>query len=511
MPWSTALLSALAAPAARLRLSLAKIPDSWGPGTSAGAATSDPRTGVGGISTDAAIAMSSQSVSVPRWTTNRGTARVGLGSIAAGHWVAQNMPRGSLVQIGGRVAGMATADRLFVGQLRDLEGVGPRTIVSAWDILASLGTQTGWFAGLDSGALFYHCDPDSINTRTLALPYTPGDTALGCNAATNFGKPTGADGAVLVTPTSGTDPFLLTFSSQSGAVVSGVSDAHGWGAPSSVAAVGSTVQEVAWMAGHPLRVARRILASTGNGTNGADDVYPAAWGFGLPAAYIDTVGINLWAGLTDPRSGTHSVRIVSTTPQDGLSWLEGRLSAYGMWLTMRQGQVTGRGAVDYGGSRPPLVMTLDRSRILRGEPVRSLYDSGSSAEYARTATRYGTVSPTTVESALTLPDTRPAHGSYLTDYGDELYQNQANIAARLNQRLGAYRERIPVSVDVSCRLDAAQLCPGDWVLLKHRGVWTQDDLDGGPTVAMVAEVSVDWSAGVVTLTLYIQPGIHRLY
>ena len=506
MPWSTALLSALAAPAARLRLSLAKIPDSWGPGTSAGAATSDPRTGVGGISTDAAIAMSSQSVSVPRWTTNRGTARVGLGSIAAGHWVAQNMPRGSLVQIGGRVAGMATADRLFVGQLRDLEGVGPRTIVSAWDILASLGTQTGWFAGLDSGALFYHCDPDSINTRTLALPYTPGDPALGCNAATNFGKPTGADGAVLVTPTSGTDPFLLTFSSQSGAVVSGVSDAHGWGAPSSVAAVGSTVQEVAWMAGHPLRVARRILASTGNGTNGADDVYPAAWGFGLPAAYIDTVGINLWAGLTDPRSGTHSVRIVSTTPQDGLSWLEGRLSAYGMWLTMRQGQVTGRGAVDYGGSRPPLVMTLDRSRILRGEPVRSLYDSGSSAEYARTATRYGTVSPTTVESALTLPDTRPAHGSYLTDYGDELYQNQANIAARLNQRLGAYRERIPVSVDVSCRLDAAQLCPGDWVLLKHRGVWTQDDLDGGPTVAMVAEVSVDWSAGVVTLTLYIQPG-----
>lgn len=506
MPWSTALLSALAAPAARLRLSLAKIPDSWGPGTSAGAATSDPRTGVGGISTDAAIAMSSQSVSVPRWTTNRGTARVGLGSIAAGHWVAQNMPRGSLVQIGGRVAGMATADRLFVGQLRDLEGVGPRTIVSAWDILASLGTQTGWFAGLDSGALFYHCDPDSINTRTLALRYTPGDTALGCNAATNFGKPTGADGAVLVTPTSGTDPFLLTFSSQSGAVVSGVSDAHGWGAPSSVAAVGSTVQEVAWMAGHPLRVARRILASTGNGTNGADDVYPAAWGFGLPAAYIDTVGINLWAGLTDPRSGTHSVRIVSTTPQDGLSWLEGRLSAYGMWLTMRQGQVTGRGAVDYGGSRPPLVMTLDRSRILRGEPVRSLYDSGSSAEYARTATRYGTVSPTTVESALTLPDTRPAHGSYLTDYGDELYQNQANIAARLNQRLGAYRERIPVSVDVSCRLDAAQLCPGDWVLLKHRGVWTQDDLDGGPTVAMVAEVSVDWSAGVVTLTLYIQPG-----
>ncbi len=506
MPWSTALLSALAAPAARLRLSLAKIPDSWGPGTSAGSATSDPRTGVEGISTDAAIAMSSQSVSVPRWTTNRGTARVGLGSIGAGHWVAQNMPRGSLVQIGGRVAGMATADRLFVGQLRDLEGVGPRTIVSAWDILASLGTQTGWFAGLDSGALFYHCDPESTKTRTLASDYTVGDGTLTCNASTDFGKATGADGAVLVTPISGADPFILTFSSQAGAVLSGVDHTHGWGPAASFAAANSTVQEVAWMVGHPLRVARRILASTGNGTNGADDVYPAAWGFGLPAAYIDTVGMNLWAGLTDPMSGTHSVRIVSTTPQDGLSWLEGRLSAYGMWLTMRQGQVTGRGAVDYGASRPPLVMTLDRSRILRGEAVRSLYDTGSPAEYARTSTRYGTVSPTTVESTLTIPDTRPALGSYLTDYGDELYQNQAAIAARLNQRLGAYRERVPVSVDISCRLDAAQLCPGDWVRLKHRGIWTLDDLDGGPVVAMVGSMSVDWSAGVVTLTLYIQPG-----
>lgn len=506
MPWSAALLSALASPAARLRLSVAKIPDSWGPGTSAGSATSDPRAGVQGISTDAAIAMSSQSVSVPRWTTNRGTARVGLGSISAGQWAAQNMPRGSLVQIGGRVAGMATADRLFVGQLRDLEGVGPRTIVSAWDILASLGTQTGWFVGLDSGALFYHCDPDSINTRTLASDYTVGDGTLTCNATTDFGKQTGADGAVLVTPASGADPFILTFSSQAGAVLSGVDHTHGWGPAASFAAVGSTVQEVAWMVGHPLRVARRILASTGAGTNGADDVYPAAWGFGLPAAYIDSVGFTQWEALTTPTTGTHSVRIVSTTPQDGLSWLEGRLSAYGMWLTMRQGQVTGRGAVDYGGSRPPLVMTLDRSRILRGDPVRSLYDSGSPAEYARTSTRYGTVSPTTVDSTLTIPDTRPALGSYLTDYGDELYQNQAAIAARLNQRLGAYRERIPVSVDLSCRLDAAQLCPGDWVRLEHRGIWTLDDLDGGAVVAMVGAMSVDWSAGVVTLTLYIQPG-----
>ena len=504
MPWTSTLLAALASPASRLRLSVSKIPDSWGPGTAAGSATSDPLVGVHGIGTDAALAMSSQSVSVPRWTTNRGTARVAFGSVAAGQWAAQNMPRGTLVTVGGRVGGMSTPDALFRGQLRDLEGVGPRTILSAWDILASLGTQTGWFVGLDSGALFYQSTPDATNTRTIASDWSVTDTTMTCNSTTAFGKQTGSDGAVLVTPVSGADPFIVTFSSQAGAVLSGVAGTT-YGPLPSFAAVGSTVQEVAWMVGHPLRVARRILASTGAGTNGPDDVYPAAWGFGLPAAYIDSAGFAQWESLTAPSTGTHAVRVVSTTPQDGLSWLEGVLSSYGMWMTMRQGEVTGRAAVDYGATRPPLVMTLDRTRILRGDPVRSLYDQGSPAEYARTTTT-GDTFGSPVQSPLTFPETRPALGEYVTDYGYAIYQNAAAIGARLNERIGAYRETVPVVVDIACRLDAAQLCPGDWVLLDHPGVWTLSTLDGSPRVAMVGSMSVDWSAGEVTLQLYIQPG-----
>lgn len=507
MPWTSTFLAALASPAARVRLSLAKIPDSWGPGTATGTATSVADTGVHGISMGAPLAMSSQSVTVPNWSGSRGTARVALGSVAAGQWAAANLPRGALVTIGARVPGMATADAVFRGQLRDIDGVGPQSVASAWDILASLASKSEWFSGLDSGALFYHCDPDSIRTRTLTASYDYAtDTTLQVNTTADFGRQTSSTGAVLITPISGGTPFIATFTSQAGTTVSGVSTTHGYGPLPVIAGIGSTVQEVAWMVGHPLEVAARILASTGTGTNGAYDVYPAAWGFGLPATYIDGAGIAQWVSVTNPSSGTHSVRIVSDTPQaPALDWLQSQLALYAMWLTMRQGDVTGRGAVDYGASLPPLVMTLDRTNILRGNPQRSIYDTSSPVEYARTATRFNTLLPQTVESTLTTPETRPALLRYLTDYGDAIYQNHANIAARLNGRIGAWREAVPHSVDIVCRLDAAQLCPGDWVTLDHPGLWMPTNTGADARRAMVSDMSVDWSVGEVTLRLYLLP------
>ena len=506
MPWSPTLISALRSPAARLRLSLYRIPEAWGPGSATGSAGSTPDAGIQGIGTGAPIAMSSQGVSVPSWSTSRGSVRVALGSLAAGQWAGSGLPRGSLVTVGARVSGMSSPDALFRGQLRDIQGIGPQSIVSAWDLVSAALTQSDWYAGLDSGALFYHCDPGSIKTRTLTATYTPGDSSLTCNAATDFSRQTGQPGAVLVTPISGAEPFILTFTGLSGSTVTGVSDAHGWGPASSVAAANSTVQEVAWMVGHPMRVAARILASTGTGANGVYDVYPAAWGLGVPERYIDTADLGAWVLRTNPSSGTHSVRLVSTTAQpQGGSWLEGRLSAYGMWLTMRQGEITARGCVDYGATRPPIVMTLDRSNILRGNPSRSIYHSGSAVEYARTRTSWGTVTPSSRQSTLTIPATVPALGSFVTDFGDELYQNTTAIADRLNQRLGYWNEQVPEAVQLVCRLDAAQLCPGDWVLIDHPGLWGPGRLTASRRPAMVGDMSVDWSAGQVTVTAYTAP------
>ncbi len=507
MAWAPAFLAALARPAATVRLSARRIVQTWGPGSGISSATSTPTGGgVAGIGSGVPLALSSQTVSVPSWTTSRGSLRIGLGSQTAGEWAAQGMPRGALVELRATVTGSPVSQTIYRGQVRDLAGIGPQSVLSSWDLLAAVLTRTYWFAGLDSGALFYHCTPDSIKTRTLAMAWTPGDSTLACNTTTDFGRQTGTEGAVLITPSSGADPFLVTFTGQTGSTVLGVSDAHGWGPSSSVAGIGSTVQEVAWMVGHPLEVARRILVSTGAGTNGPWDVYPAAWGYGVPEDFIDLVGFTTWTSLTDPATGTHRVRIVSTVDQPaGGQWLEGVLARYGMWLTMWQGQITGRACLEDTAPAPPIVLHLDGSRILRGNPQRSTYHSGSALEYARTVTRYGTVSPTEVASTLTTPETVPAQAEFLTDYGDELYQNQAAIAARLNARIGAWVEAVPHAVDLVCTLEAAQLAPGDWVTVRHPGLWTPSRGGDNPLRAMVGDLSVDWSAGAVTLRLYLIP------
>ena len=505
MPWSATFLAALASPATRVALTVSRIPVSWGPGTVTTSATSTPGLGVQGIGTGAPLAMSSQSVSVPSWSTSQGSARVALSSVDAGKWAGTGLPRGSVIQIGARAAGMSTAAPIFVGQLRDLQGVGPQTILSAWDFISTIATRTEWFSGLASGALFYHCDPDSIKTRTLSAAYTVGDTSLTLNTTADFGKSSTHEGAVLITPTSGAAPFVLTFTGQSTNTVTGVSNTHGWGAAASNAGIGSTVQEVAWMVGHPLDIAQRILTSTGTGANGSTDVYPAAWGLELPAAFVDAVGIAQWVARTNPSSGTHSVRVVSLTPQTAGQWLADTLAAYGMWLTMRQGEITGRGCIDLSRTATAFVMSLSRDNILRGLPSRSVYDTGSAVEYARTVTRYGTAGPTDIASPLTIPETVPAVADFVTDYGDAIYQNATAIGNALNQRIGAWVQQIPHAIDLVCRLEAAQLCPGDWVRVDHFGIWLPSATTPGPFSAMVGDVSVDWSAGAVTLRLFVPP------
>ncbi len=503
MGWPIAFRAAIASPAGKPRLVLRRYHWNNTPGrTTRSARSSWNPSAVIGLSPSAGVSAASQSIGVPSWASNRGTLRIGLGGVTQARWALEELPRGAVCMLDIEYDGAPTCT-VWSGRITNHSGIGPQAIVNAYDILSAASSRTA-FIGADESELFFHCTPDSSHTVPLTALW-PGSSAT----TLTFGSPpphereTGGTGAVLVTPASGADPFILTYTGKSGSQLTGVSTSGQFGTTSSNAAAGSTVQEVCWIEDTPARAAAKILTSTGAGTNGAYDTLPASWGFALPHPFIDQAGIVRTDLDMVPASGNHDVLTVSTAAQpQGFSWLQEVLQQYGLWLTMRQGQVTARAAIDRWATVPSATLTLGGDQILRAAPVRSVFDSSYPVEFGREMTRYGASS--FLSSGGTLPATRPAAQTHTTQYGYQIYQNQAAIAARLNSRIASWVTRIPSVVDLRTTLISAQLCPGDWVVLAHPGIWTQSNPTGGPVFAMVSAISVDWQAGAVSLRLHIQ-------
>ncbi len=502
MGWPISFRAAIASPTGKPRLVLRRYTWAGTPGrTTRRAFSSWHSGGVLGLSPSAGVSAASQSIGVPSWTSNRGTLRIGFGGQVQSEWLLRELPRGAVCRLQIEYDGVPTCDA-WMGRVTNHSGIGPQAIVNAYDLLSAASSRSA-FGGAGESELFFNCTADGHSAALTALWTSGSSTALTFGSPPPHERETGGTGAVLVTPASGADAFILTYTGKSGNQLTGVSTSGQFGTTSSNAAAGSTVQEICWIDDTPARAAAKILTSTGAGTNGVYDTLPASWGFAFPRGLLDGSGI-VQADLDmSPASGTHNVRTVSTTAQaQGFSWLQSVLQQYGLWLTMRQGQVTARAAIDRWATVPTAALTIGTEHILRAAPVRSAYDASYPVEYSRVNTQIGIAPP--VSSGSVLPATRPAAIQFTTDYGYQIYQNDAAIATRLNQRISSWLTRIPSVVDLRTTLIGAQLCPGDWVVLAHPGIWTQSNPTGGPVFAMVSAVSVDWQAGAVSLRLHIQ-------
>lgn len=514
MAWSSAFIAALGRTNGA-RLTMRKIP-TLGilPGSSANIARSDIGSGVVAISTGTPIALSSQSLSVPSFAVASSNWRAALAGIDAGRWAVASLPRGAACEVNAGLSSAPFAERIILGQSRDVSGIGPQSIVSGWGALSLCISrpQARVAPSVNDAALFANCDDDG-NALALSSAFNFGtDTTLQFASAPPFERDTSSGaGAVLITPSSGS-PYIVTYTGISGNNLTGVSTSAVHGTSGSSANAGDLVQEVCWIQRHPVDMARRILVSTGAGTNGIYDTLPESWGLGIPEHLIDI------AGFTDVStqlntalaSGTHIVRTVATSPQGpALAWLQSELNRYGLWLCQRQGQISIRGAFDYWRHRPAYALALDRSNLLSALPERSNYDPAQTTE-----SRFYTVRGETLSDWGAIdeaPKTRPllttiADGPII-DGWPNVYQNQAQINLAIAQRVGPWHTRISTVIDAQATLEAAQLCVGDWVSIRHPGLW---DHGTSPTVAnpirpaMVTSISCDWSSGTVTLRLHVQ-------
>lgn len=515
MPWSPRFIAALAR-SNRLTFEAAKIstfPSLPGlPGRTAGSSVRGPAEPY--ISPGAALALSSQSLSIPSFAVSSSTWRFALCGIDAGRWAVDALPRGAACEVEATAAGVALPERIILGQARDVSGIGPQSIVSGWGALSLVISRPDVRVAptLNDAALFANC-ADNGNALALSSAFNfSTDTTLQFASAPPFERDTSSgQGAVLITPTSGS-PYIVTYTGISGNNLTGVSTSAEFGTSGSFANAGDIVQEVCWIRRHPVDMARRILVSTGTGTNGTHDTLPESWGLGIPENLIDVAGFTDVSSQLNAAiaSGSHIVNTAATSPQGpALTWLQSELNRYGLWLCQRQGQISIRGAFDYWRHRPAHALTLDDRNLINALPERSNYDPAQTAE-----SRFYTVRGellTDWGGIDEAPKTRPLITSLadgpIIDGWPNVYQNQQTINEAIAQRVGPWHTRISTVINAQATLEAAQLCVGDWVSIEHPGLWDHgisSTISIPRRAAMVTSISCDWSAGVVSLRLHVQ-------
>lgn len=402
----------------------------------------------------------------------------------------------------------ATRETIQLGIVHDVETVTPTVyrirIRSALSILGSRYTTTAELLAVLG---------DQATTTKVDPAWTPGDATLPTADNTDFRSETGEEGMIKVTPadgnTAGTEPFYLRWSS----LGSGGGPSWWFVLPTGLGALDTTaieldaglghaVKEVLFVEDHPLRVALKMLASTGDGSNGPYDTLPASWGFGLPEWAFDAADTEYWAAQSSPATGSDKWQIWTDTQQANPGeWLITALASGGWWLTMRQGRITGRAVVPVA-DRPELAdLEITDDDLIEWIEV-SPYDSGSTVGAKQARAIGPTATGTLAEDITRLPAEQYA------DFDVALYAhaNEAEWVDEIADRLGPWRLRQSERrTGRFAGLRLAQLAPGSVVrLTSPSSVGRLAPYDR--RVALVTRVSVAWTEGIVEVTLLIQPG-----
>lgn len=425
-----------------------------------------------------------------------------------------SLPRGSIIEVMCSLGG--SEGRIAVGQVRTLRGSAPRIQIECLDLFSALRSPLDSTAGAPFSSV-------SASTTTTALAAS-GAATYTVASTTGFARQTGGLGAFLVTPASG-DPYYRIWNASTATTftIEDPSDAQEMGTTDIGCLVGAGIAEIAYLYGHPFDIARKILTSTGAGTNGAYDLYPQDWGLGVLADYVDDSDIEAWEAYVAVASGAYTIQIpidaeTGAAVTDPLDWLIGILSPFGIWPTVRQGSITLR-AVQGTHLTTGVRYATDASggtfTVALAEVVAVLdYDAWSPDhphEYETTTVQTASTSRSISDGASA---SLPGGGSLTHDLSATVFENESAISADVAARVFEADVRIPERLRLRLRgMRAAVLCPGDVIVL--------DLATGGPTeivycrdggsfvgrAAMVHEMSPDWMGGVVDLGLWVYPDL----
>lgn len=415
------------------------------------------------------------------------------------HWPRQDVrplvgsaPRGTILQILMGFRGWAESDYepIYTGTLQAIQ----RTGVSEWtmqlrSILSAL--QSRMTRTRTDVALFF----DAPWTDEVATPgYVSGGTTI--NVVTTSGAPreAGSSWLVRVTPDAG-DPFLkeatattaTTFTVGSAAIL-GTTDGN--------ASIGNLVEVLPLVKDHPVDAVRKIVCSTGAGTNGTYDTLPESWGLAVPDEVWDHNDTSATAAVIDPSSGTDHWHVYATEPQtDALGWLQSILEPAGLIFAERHGRLSLRAVTT------PDEIPYGMSTVTDGDLVSvDAYDWWDQATpYEIGANTWETVNGFWSNETGSL-DSKPAVEQVIHRL-DYIHDNMSLWRSRAAARLGPWGTHLPEIVEATVRgWRWARLAPGDFVKLRSRYWKSRTGLTDQPL--MVLHVAPDWfGAPIVRLRL----------
>ena len=392
------------------------------------------------------------------------------------------------VQIGA-VHGMTGHPGAFQVEVRDIIGtLQSRYAEDAqrWPIFHRLATQPGGAWGEEA---------------ETAEQFTAGSsTTLDLDDASSFSGETGGNRLIVVDPEA-EDRFFWLYTGKSGNTLTGGSTADVYGTTQVTKPSGTTVRGVALIEGHPFDVVRKILTSTGAGTNGDYDTLPESWGLGLPSRLIDHADIDFWKPYFSPASGSDEWGFIAEEEVvNPLQWLQDALSRAGLWLTTRQGKLTIRGASDpnrtytsLAGKRPPAAATLTTGDLSDTAP-RSIRWSAWDGSQGAESWRIRVVTASGTGFAVERVRSHPAEVRTEMDLSDRIWTNESAWRDQILARLRVWALRLSERLEVEVAHPRYRgLCPGDVVELALGGVSPEYRRGGLSGVrGMVLRVDPDW-------------------
>lgn len=413
--------------------------------------------------------------------------------------------------------GAGTVLELKAGMLNVAEHAWPRIAVGWLDSitaepneyrfrvldLASL-LQSRFSARADRGLLFYNL-PTDTNTTVSSVAST--DVTLG--DASTYEQDAAGVGAFQTS--SGTQ---YQFDGKTGNTLHNVKLIDGTaGTP----ATSTAVRPLAYLRGHPVRIALRLLNSSGALNTSGIDTLPESWGYDIPSGVIDdkytiaTIEQNIAKNLPNWHV------IVSEPVDNGWSFIKSFLNPAGLFLDQRQGEL-----IISAVQTPHLATKIETDEIDDFELIRvqaDLYDPQTVGEYANvyvdhdgtgaslvnifgtpTANDIGTLpvlGPYTIDVSEFAPDA-------LTSSGDK-----TDLEGDLEARIARFYTRRGERLHVTCAgfkfagMHRGQVLRVSTSRIRGRlpkSLGRYDRLE-----AMIVKHSVDWSACRVMMQLVALP------
>ena len=464
------------------------------------------RTVVGASIVAGSVRVTSQSVAAQSWSSTIGTFSLTLAGDLMSLFDA--VPRGAVCRLLMGFPGWDLADYepIALGVVRNLRGKPGFLTVECWDLLAALQSR---ITSTSTELALYH---DVVVSTTTTATWTAGSsTTLDLTSATGFVRETGGTGAVKVTPASG-DPFYLSYTGISTNQLTGVSTAGILNTTAVTCASGVTVENVAYLSGHPLQILEKTLASTGAGTNGSADVYPASWGYGISEEWIDTNSLDNWRSeVLQAASGSYTWDVIIEAPIDnGISYWVGKLASAGIWPVVRQGAFAARACQKINGSVAKVhSMEITDDHIVSLDAYEA-YDSSFAHEAGKTVVIPADDANKSTRTTTNIA-TLPGVASIEHDLATVVFANQAAIATADSDRLRPWDQRIPEKLSLTLGgLSASQLVPGDVVEITSTRLQTRIASESGDGYlnarrAMVLQVAPNFMGATVSVVLSILP------